>query len=244
MLIQEAVIARRLKIVHGKTRGDWNHLFLVIKHIGKELEITEGIVSNLWAPFLKLGRLRHIQDRSGRVSILKLLGNFRHAQSSDLRDKFFSLLGIASDGNLQELEPDYSSSLGENSQRFATTLLRRFSEENQAMLLLYRFGLSQSHDLPSWIPDWLEEKPNGLHDSLGRANAFMVRGDLAEQIECVSDTGEVAVEAYLIAEVEYVTASCNGHERSEQIKYLTEIKDLLEEVFREKKDSRTKETHT
>lgn len=230
-IVQEAVIARRLVIVHGKTRVDWNHLFLVMEHIDKELEMTERTISNSWVPFLKLGRLRHIEDKSSQVSILKLLENFRHAQASDPRDKFFSLLSIASDGNLEEFEPDYSCSVGEITQRFATTLLRRFSEERQAMLLLYRAGLSQSRNLPSWIPDWLEEKPAGLHDSLGRGNAFMASGDLGEQIEYVPHTGELQVEAYLIAEVEYVTTSCNGHERSEQIKYFTEIKDLLEEVF-------------
>lgn len=40
-IVQEAVIARRLKIVCGKTRIDWNHLFLVMDHIDKELETAQ-----------------------------------------------------------------------------------------------------------------------------------------------------------------------------------------------------------
>lgn len=230
-IVQEAVIARKLKLVFGKMRVDWNHLFLVMEHIDKELEATERIESNSWVPFLKLGRLRHVEDRSGRVSILKLLENFRHARSSDPRDKFFSLLGIASDGNLDEFEPDYSSPIAEVTQRFAAALIRRFSAERQAMLLLYRAGLSQSHDLPSWVPDWFEEKPNGLHDALGRGNAFNACGDVREQIKYVSGTGGLEVEAYSIDEVEYVTGSCNGFERSEQRRYFREVKDLLEGVF-------------
>lgn len=230
-IVQEAVVARKLKIVHGMTRVDWNHLFLVMEHIEKELETVDRTILNSWVPFLKLGRLRHIEDRSGRVSILKLLENFRHTKSSDPRDRFFSLLGIASDGNLEEFEPDYSSSLAVVTERFATALLRQFSEEKQAMLLLYRAGLSQSTTLPSWVPDWLEEKPSGLHDSLGRGNAFSACGDLPEQISLVPGTGEIEVEAFRIAEVEYVTASCNGVERFEQIEYFADIKGLLEEVF-------------
>lgn len=230
-IVQEAVIARRLKIVHGKTTIDWNHLFLVMNHINEELEATGRGESNSWVPFLKLGRLRHIEDRSGRVSILKLLENFRHAKSSDPRDKFFSLLGIASDGNLEEFEPEYSSSLTEITQRFAIALFRRFSNERQAMLLLYRAGLSQSETLPSWVPDWLEEKPNGLHDALARGNDFNACADLAEQIRYVPDTGELEVEAYLVDEVEYVTESCNGLGKQEQRRYFAQVKYLLEGVF-------------
>lgn len=230
-IVQEAVIARRLQIVHGKTWVDWNHLFLAMVHIDKELETTQRNETDSWIPFLKLGRLRHIEDRSGRVSILKLLENFRHAKSSDPRDKFFSLLGIASDGNLEDFEPDYSTSLAEVIQRFATSLFRRFSEEKQSMLILYRAGLSQSDDLPSWVPDWLVEKPSGLHDALGRGTAFEACGDLMEQIKCVPDTDELDVEASLVDEVEYVSESCNGVERSEQRRYFTEVKELVEAVF-------------
>ncbi|KAK7705562.1 hypothetical protein SLS64_007929 [Diaporthe eres] len=230
-IVQEAVIARRLKLIFGKTRVDWNHLFLVMEHIDKELEATEKIESSSWVPFLKLGRLRHVEDRSGRVSILKLLENFRHAKSSDPRDKFFSLLGIASDGNLDEFEPDYSSPIAEVTERFAVALIRRFSAEKQAMLLLYRAGLSLSYDLPSWVPEWFDEKPSGLHDALGRGNAFNACGDVQERINYVSDKAELEVAACLIGEVEYVTGSCNGFERSEQRTYFKEVKDLLEGVF-------------
>lgn len=80
-------------------------------------------------------------------------------------------------------------------------------------------------------PDWQEEKSSGLHDALGRGNAFNACGDLAEQVKYVPGTGELEVEAYLVDEVEYVTASYNGLERSEQRKYFAEIKDLIEEVF-------------
>lgn len=230
-IVQEAVIARRLKLVFGKTRIDWNHLFLVMDHIDKELEATETTESNSWVPFLKLGRLRHLEDRSGRVSILKLLENFRHAKSSDPRDKLFSLLGIASDGNLDEFEPDYSSPISEVTQRFAVGLIRRFSADKQAMLILYRAGLSQSYDLPSWVPDWFDEKPSGLHDALERGNLFNACGDLQERINYISDKGELEIDAYLIGEVEYVTESCNGVERSEQRRYFKEVEDLLEGVF-------------
>lgn len=230
-IVQEAVIARKLKLVFGKTRLDWNHLFLVMDHIDKELEAPESVASNSWIPFLKLGKLRHIEDRSGRVSILKLLENFRHAKSTDPRDKFYSLLRIASDGNLKDFEPDYSSSMADVTQRFAVALIRRFAAEKQAMLLLYRAGLSQSQELPSWVPDWLEEKPDGLHDALGRGTAFNACGDMQERIKYVSDTGELEVEAYFIDEVEYVTSSCNGFEWSEQQRYFKEVEDLLEGVF-------------
>lgn len=230
-IVQEAVIARRLKVVLGKTRVDWNHLFLVMEHIDKDLEVAEKVKSSSWVPFIKLGRLRHIEDRSGRVSILKLLENFRHAKSSDPRDKFFSLLGIASDGNLEDFEPDYSSSLSQITQRFAIALYRRFSEEKQAMLLLNRAGLSRRDDLPSWVPDWFEEKPSGLHDALGRGNAFNACDDLQEHVKYAPSTGELEVEAYLMDEVEYVTDSCNGMERSEQKRYFTEMRALLEKAF-------------
>jgi hypothetical protein len=53
------------------------------------------------------------------------------------------------------------------------------------MLLLYRAGLSQSSVLSSWVPDWLEDKSNDLHDALGRGKDFNACGDLVEKIRCV-----------------------------------------------------------
>lgn len=230
-IVQEAVIARRLHLVHRNIRIDWNHLFLVMAHIEKGLETTVKDLSDSWAPFLKLAKLRHMEDRSGRVSILKLLENFRHTKASDPRDKYFSLLGIASDGNLEEFEPDYSSTLAEITQKFATALFRRFSEKKQAMLLLYRAGLSQNTGLPSWVADWFQEKPNGLHDVLGRGNAFDACGDLVEQIEYVPDRCELEVEAYLVDTIEHVTKSCNGADRREQRQYFAEVKECVEAFF-------------
>lgn len=241
-IVQEAVIARKLNIVHGKMQVDWNNLFLVMEHIEKHLERAESTRSNSWIPFLKLGRLRHIEDRSGRLSILKLLENFRHAKSKDPRDKFFSLLGIASDGNLEDFEPDYSSSLAQITRRFATALYRRFSEKKQAMLLLNRAGLSQRDDLPSWVPDWFEEKPNGLHDAVERGNAFKACGYLQEDVKYAPNTGEMEVKAYQMDEVGHVTHSCNGLERSEQKRYFTEMRALLEKVFGDIRDNKNVQT--
>lgn len=231
-IIQEAVIARNLQITHGDCRVDWDHLFSVMTHIDQNLERSGAINWSSWVPFLKLGKLRRMEGKQSRSSLLKLLENFRYVQSTDLRDRFFSLLGIASDGHLDELEPDYSIPFEDVAKRYAVALFRRFASQKQAMLLLYPAGLdSQSVDLPSWIPNWLIEKPNGLHETLERGTEFDASRGVEEQVEYVPETDELTVATSLVAKIAIVSDSANEARLLARHEFFSEIESLLQEVF-------------
>lgn len=233
-IVQEAVIARNLQVVHREYLIKWEFLYDAMTYITGRLETNIATTSKSWAPFMQLGRLREIEGNAGRLSILKLLENFRYVQSSDPRDKYFSLLGISTDGDLDGFEPDYDPdvSFGDITKRICVVLFRRFAARKQAMLLLYPAGLdSHSNDLPSWMPDWTVEKPNGLHQSSERGTEFNASSGTEEQMEYDEETGHLLVETYAIAPVKLVSQSSLEPGLSARLAFFTEAESMLSKAF-------------
>lgn len=231
-IVQEAVIARNLQVVHREYLIDWEFLYDAMAYITDRSEMNGTATSKSWIPFMQLGRLRMIEGNAGRLSILKLLENFRYVQASDPRDKYFSLLGISTDGDLDKFEPDYKASFEDITKRFCIALFDRFSARKQAMLLLYAAGLdSHSKDLPSWMPDWTVDKPNGLHQSSERGTEFDASSGMEEQMEYDDETGHLLVEAHAIAPIELVSLSSNESSLSARLEFFREMEWMLGKEF-------------
>jgi hypothetical protein len=156
-IIQETVAAHKIRLVSGRWIIEWNDLYQAMEIVDRELQVSDLDLSKLrssWKPFMCLATQQEWEKRNHRWSLFILLDNFRHAEYTLARDRLFALLGLASDGNLPEFEPDYTSPLRDILLRFS----RVFISQGKGMYLLYRAGLTTSR-FPSWIPDWTVERP-------------------------------------------------------------------------------------
>lgn len=233
-IIQEVVIARKMKLICGNYTLDWDDLYSATQKIDQDPEMrTQGDeVRQSWQPFLRLGDLRHYEARSSRLSILVLLETFRHCQSTMRRDRFFSLLGIAADGHLDDFDLDYKSPFDTIARRFGNALLRKYSSRRQGMLLLYRAGLDEDKpDFPSWMPDWTKEKQRGLHASANRGALFRAAWGTEENLKLYPDVGELTTDAYYVDIIKSVTQSSLEPGQRRQRRFFLEVEETLENTY-------------
>lgn len=233
-IIQEVVIARKIKLVCGNYTLDWDDLYSATQKIDQDPEMrTQGDeVRQSWQPFLRLGDLRYYEARSSRLSILVLLETFRHCQSTMRRDRFFALLGIAADGHLDDFELDYQSPFDTIARRFGNALFRKYSARKQGMLLLYRAGLDEDMpDFPSWMPDWTKEKQTSLHASANRGTMFRAAWGSEENLELFSDVGELTTDAYFVDTIKFVTQSSLDPGLRRQRRFFLEVEESLESTY-------------
>ncbi|KAJ8106830.1 hypothetical protein ONZ43_g6928 [Nemania bipapillata] len=219
-VVQEIIVASNIKVVCGQYNIQWDDLVHVMERVRKALLTTE-IDQSAWEPFLALNELRRWEKKSVRWPILRLLESFRHVDSKLRRDRFYALLGIASDGHLEDFEPNYHCPFELVVQKFASALIVRLIKDGSAMELLYRAGMgSDPGRFPSWMPDWTTKQWNCLHESSGRGVTYGASEARPERIECVFGPGglvnELRIEGYFVDEIEKVSDVANeSHNRLE-----------------------------
>lgn len=234
-IIQEVVIARRLRLVCGRyAKGcHWDDLYHAIQMIDDDPETRMqcGETRQTWQPFLRLGRVREYELRSSRLSMMVLLENFRHCQSTKRRDRFFSLLGIAADGHLEDFELDYASSFETVAKRFANTLFQKYSAHNKGMLFLYHASLNHREPaLPSWMPDWTREQQGSLHSSAARGTEFRAAWGTDESFTLSPDTSELTTEAYFVDEIETTTQASIDTGPEGLSRFFLEVEEMLSQT--------------
>jgi hypothetical protein len=224
-IIQEVVAAQGVKVVCGKWLIDWNDLHLALETVDREVQISDEDFSQLrsnWEPFLSLAAQREWEARQYRWNLMILLEHFRYAQSTLTRDRLFALVGLASDGNEDDFEPDYDSSLEQVMLKFA----RVFVRQGQGMQLLYRAGLNaQSDRFPSWVPDWFTERPVGLHDSADTGVTFSACGPQTASVECGPEEDELSVEGHEMDAIEKISTASNVEQEWEL--YFEEMDEMI-----------------
>jgi hypothetical protein len=228
-IVQEVVAALNVKIVCGKWTIDWSDLHLAIEVVDRHFQLSDTDVSHItssWEPFLSLAAQREWEARSSRWSLSMLLEHFRYTESTLSRDRLFAMLGLANDGNEVDFEPDYSSTLEEIVLRFA----RVFVRQGRGMQLLYRAGLHGDVDrFPSWIPDWMTQRPASLADVSEGGITFAASGPQEPVIKCSPDSDELSVEGYVVDEIESISKSSNMEEELAQ--YFNEVDAMIDHAI-------------
>jgi len=186
-IIQEMVISPTVKVLCGQWTADWNYLALAVDIIMQSEPLLPQPITSSFTPFLALSNLREWESRKYRWNLLSLLETFSYADSTLARDRFFALLGIASDGNLDDFEPDYSKNT--SFETIAKRYGRAFVTQGRGMQLLYRAaGVTKTTNtasapspkdaspdrFPSWLPDFTTTTPQStrLLTSSDRGTVF------------------------------------------------------------------------
>jgi hypothetical protein len=163
-IIQEVVLASKVKIVCGSWEISWDDIFLAVK-LCLDWSRTLGVADNrvremlscLHQPYTLAQTRADFKSMklSPRFNMMALLDEFAYTQSTKECDKLFALLGISLDAETAEFDPDYSSSIETIARRYATEFVNR----GHAMDLLYRSGKSKSYYFSSWVPNWTSNEP-------------------------------------------------------------------------------------
>jgi Heterokaryon incompatibility protein (HET) len=146
-IIQEVVLASRLKIQWGNSSVSWTgieKLFEEINLIKSDFH-TSSTITFLQSPPAQLERLRRGYKGTGGCSLLDLLEFSKDSLCSDSKDKVYSLLGLATDCRKQEILADYSRSMYdiyETVLRYYTSRGHRSTVVRFGQFLQISFGLS------------------------------------------------------------------------------------------------------
>ena len=105
----------------------------------------------------RLSALKSRLDKGETLTIFDLLWHTTHFEASDPRDKVFSMVGLASD--LDSTFIDYSDAIPHQMLlRLAKHLLNISDNETplapNLSMLSYSQAISQTLEVPSWVPNW------------------------------------------------------------------------------------------
>ena len=169
---QEVAMSHRATIICGAHTFEWDLLFTACNTIdtlmihtgergsGKDVSHIVGRVLSMehtrTAVLKPSGRQESkIQKaRSRYLSLEDLLCDFRSTEATDPRDKVYGLLAMASALFDEPLpKPDYSLTIRQLYTSIAWNLLE-LSGRHNLRCLSYVQEMVESHNLPSWVPDW------------------------------------------------------------------------------------------
>jgi hypothetical protein len=212
-IIQETVASSTVTIVCGKWMLGWEDLRAAMEVVERELDLLcdhhSLSMRSAWAPFMALAAHREWEHQNCRGALLFLLESSRHSESTLKRDRLFALLGLASDGNEEEFEPDYDSSLENVVFRFASVFIR----QGRGIQMLHRAGLTDQADrFPSWVPDWTVNKPMSLQELAEGSGGirFSASGPTAPDINLVEGGRcEISVAGFAVDILTRVSESSN-----------------------------------
>lgn len=162
-VIQEAVLARELRLIYGQYEVAWDDIFKALEICFNNIDLfrSDSYLRQI-LPFIKpaysMGRIRQAYEHkrlSHPFALLDLLDTFHYAKSTKECDRLFSMLGIAYDASHPVYDPDYSSSLEYIVRRYAAD----FVDRGKGLDLLYRAGHCKGYKFCSWIPNWTGSEP-------------------------------------------------------------------------------------
>ena len=223
-IVQEAVLARELFFVCGNWGVEgylltevWDIMLaeqlvhLVANQSGKEfmqrraLE-TRAVHQILHMLIMGMGR---VEKKS--ASLIDLLQTSRCALATDPRDYVYGLLGLASDEYRAKVYVDYEESVADTYRRVARVVV----ELGEGVKLLYNIhGLDSELGLPSWIPDWSNQKFPlfALSPMPGSASTttdipYICAGGSQSEMRISDDGNMLHCEGYIVDVIDRVTDS-------------------------------------
>ncbi|KAH6672179.1 heterokaryon incompatibility protein-domain-containing protein [Halenospora varia] len=157
-IIQEVVVAEKIKLQCGSRSVDWDQLRWAITRfsiMGAEARYSvfpRGDRRLLTVFQLIQHRQRRIDGQG--ITMLEALGLSTTSLSTDARDKIYALLGLATDGRSLVPVPDYNASFEIIIEKFMRSLILDIEDNN--LLFLRAASSKRSLSLPSWIPDLVD----------------------------------------------------------------------------------------
>ncbi|CZT24908.1 uncharacterized protein RCC_10635 [Ramularia collo-cygni] len=175
-VIQEVVCAREIMITCGKATAPWEDFIKLVKVVDsvRHLSAHHALGSKTAAQYIGfMQELRSITEQGTRQAVKDyasedsmvpyILRMAKDCEASDHRDKLFAFHHLCRLWN----KPDYALEIETLYKLFAAQYLQRIAYAitefscdevklaRRQMEFIYSAGrLSQSLDLPSWIPDW------------------------------------------------------------------------------------------
>jgi Heterokaryon incompatibility protein (HET) len=231
-IIQEIIVAAKVKVVCGEWTIDWNDLFSAIEVCDHEIKIAGDdfrFLDEKFAHFRILATFREWQARRTCWGLFSLLESFRYAEATLQRDRLFALLGFAADSKNPAFAPDYDVPFESIVLRYA----RAFVKQGKALDLLYRAGLgSQPKRFPSWIPDWTTEKSVRLYDSIHRSVPSAPMMDIEFKAKFGSNKDELVIQSLLVDKVVSVSQAANLPEPESLESYLGEVDEMVDSLVK------------
>ncbi|KAK6071169.1 heterokaryon incompatibility protein [Seiridium cupressi] len=167
-VIQETVLARRIKLICGDDELDWDDFIRILQSVSCAPNLRTLINGETSPPLiiqhiLAINTCRHKWKKGKHQSLVKLLFKFHQCDVMEIRDKVYSHMGMSD----RLVQPDYTVPLSQALIQVAQNLLSNTMPTNynhythdsylrrQGMDLLYSAGIAnQRMPLPSWVPDW------------------------------------------------------------------------------------------
>jgi hypothetical protein len=139
----------------GHRRIGWDYLYLANYFLHQVMlqkdSVNFSFIGNRNLHYLvDLKYTRQYPSTNGPLDLLRLLLTACLFDATDPRDNIFSILAIATDGNHEDIQPDYSRPVEEVYERFAMHMIQ---QNNSLDVMGYCF-LERNFPLPSWVPDW------------------------------------------------------------------------------------------
>jgi hypothetical protein len=175
-IIQEVVLAARVRVLCGEQEIDWNVIadashMLSTTGFGDYLNTLRFATAEAEVNFNTPTVLSAIRrDRSGGAwtkTLLHTLIRTRNFKSSESHDKVYSLLGLIQQDIAGKalLRPSYTAQSA--AMTYTKAAIQILEDSEDLLLLSCAEGelfqhLEAGEYMASWVPDWREEKPLGL----------------------------------------------------------------------------------
>ncbi|KAL9627712.1 MAG: hypothetical protein Q9204_006381 [Flavoplaca sp. TL-2023a] len=155
-IIQEVSVSETIIVCCGKASIKWDRLEFALKAIislnseDENLAMDFKLVEDY---FLTLYRFRLTMTQDRPLDLLSALNRSGSALATCQRDRVFALLGITLDGNSYISDPNYKQD--DRSVFIDMAKARLVHTRVLDMICLKAYIPSNTWNLPSWIPDWL-----------------------------------------------------------------------------------------
>jgi Heterokaryon incompatibility protein (HET) len=167
-VMQEQAVSKRIEVACGRRRIEWNVLYrfadaLTTAISSGQMEACMDIVrkkgirlnTKVLHHLLTLRRLREETAQGKRLQLLSVLDSTRRALASDERDKIYGILGFVKDGSILVPQPDYTCQIR---QVYKSLVVAYIDHHKNLDILVQASAPKKLADLPSWTPDWSEDK--------------------------------------------------------------------------------------
>ena len=192
-VMQEQAVSKGIDVACGPRKLTWKALYRfadavttaissgqmdACMHIVRKdnIRLNTKILHHL----LTLRRLRRETSHGKGLQLLSVLDSTRRALASDDRDKIYGILGFVKDASILVPQPDY---VCPTQQVYKSLVLKYIDHYRNLDILVQASPNKKLPGLPSWTPDWSEEKRiSRLNRRHSHSGFFHAAGDAAASI--------------------------------------------------------------